>query len=190
MRMAIPPMREPVDERNDGRQREQDGHRKSRLQMLYLLATGQARDRQEVAALLGVHRNTIGRWLARYAAGGLEALLATYIPRRQTGLPRAGGARQPGADPPPSRRLRLVCSPAQVGGTHPWRTDQLQDALHHRAHALPEQAQSATPQSHQEPLRPFRRSRPPVRPNSSRSSQRPILAPSGSSVRTKAASAS
>jgi transposase len=33
-----------------------------------------------VAQLLGVHRNTIGRWLAIYAAGGLEALLATYTP--------------------------------------------------------------------------------------------------------------
>jgi transposase len=36
-----------------------------------------------VAQLLGVHRNTIGRWLAIYAAGGLPALLATYIPAGQ-----------------------------------------------------------------------------------------------------------
>jgi transposase len=34
-----------------------------------------------VARLLGVHRNTIGRWLARYAARGLDALLATYVPK-------------------------------------------------------------------------------------------------------------
>jgi transposase len=27
-----------------------------------------------------VHRNTSGRWLALYAAGGLDALLATYVP--------------------------------------------------------------------------------------------------------------
>ena len=33
-----------------------------------------------MARLLGVHRNTIGRWLALYAAGGMDALLATYIP--------------------------------------------------------------------------------------------------------------
>jgi transposase len=33
-----------------------------------------------VAHLLGVHRNTIGRWLALYAAGGLDAWLATYVP--------------------------------------------------------------------------------------------------------------
>jgi transposase len=48
--------------------------------MLYLLASGQAHTRQDVAHLLGVHRNTIGRWLAIYAAGGLDALLATYGP--------------------------------------------------------------------------------------------------------------
>jgi transposase len=48
--------------------------------MLYPLATRQAQDRREVASLLGVHRNTMSRWLARYAAGGLDALLATYVP--------------------------------------------------------------------------------------------------------------
>jgi transposase len=36
--------------------------------------------RQEVAHLVGVHRHTIGRWLALYAARGLHALLETYIP--------------------------------------------------------------------------------------------------------------
>jgi transposase len=48
--------------------------------MLYWLASGQAQTCQEVAQLLGVHRNTIGHWLARYEAGGLEALLAVYVP--------------------------------------------------------------------------------------------------------------
>jgi transposase len=48
--------------------------------MRYLLVSQQAHTRQDVACLLGVHRNTISRWLARYAAGGLEALVATYIP--------------------------------------------------------------------------------------------------------------
>jgi transposase len=33
-----------------------------------------------VAQLLGVHRHTIGRWLALYEAGGLEAVLAVYVP--------------------------------------------------------------------------------------------------------------
>jgi transposase len=48
--------------------------------MLYLLVTRQAQDRQDVARLLGVHRQTIGRWLARDAAGGLDAVLATHSP--------------------------------------------------------------------------------------------------------------
>jgi transposase len=33
-----------------------------------------------VAQLLGVHRHTIGHWLAIYETGGLEALLAVDVP--------------------------------------------------------------------------------------------------------------
>jgi transposase len=77
MRIAIPPLREQVDDLKRRLQREHDGLKKLRLQMLYLLASGQARDRQEVASLLGVHRNTIGRWLALYAAKGLDAVLTS-----------------------------------------------------------------------------------------------------------------
>jgi len=47
---------------------------------LYLVASGHARYRQEVATLLGVDRNTVGRWLAQYERGGLSALLDIYIP--------------------------------------------------------------------------------------------------------------
>jgi Homeodomain-like domain len=80
MRNPIPTIYEEVAALKERLQREQDGHKKPRVQMLDLLATRQARDRQEVARLLGIHRNTISRWLARYAVGGLDALLATYIP--------------------------------------------------------------------------------------------------------------
>jgi transposase len=80
MRTALPGIPDRVDDLKHRLQREHDGHKKLRLQMLYLLASGQAHDRQEVARLLGVHRNTIGRWLALYAARGLHALLATYVP--------------------------------------------------------------------------------------------------------------
>jgi transposase len=48
--------------------------------MLYLLATGQAHTRQDVAHRLGGHRHTIGRWLALYATGGLDTWLVTYVP--------------------------------------------------------------------------------------------------------------
>jgi transposase len=80
MRNPIPPIHEAVPALKERLQHEYDGHNKPRLQMLYLLASRQAHTRQDVARLLGVHRNTISHWLARYAAGGLEALLAAYIP--------------------------------------------------------------------------------------------------------------
>ncbi len=48
--------------------------------MLYLLASEQARTRQEAATLLGVSRNTLGRWLALYETGGMAALLTVYVP--------------------------------------------------------------------------------------------------------------
>jgi transposase len=80
MRKAIPPITEHADDLKQRFRREHDSHKQLRLQMLYLLASGQAHERQEVARLLGVHRNTIGRWLAMYADGGLPALLATYVP--------------------------------------------------------------------------------------------------------------
>jgi transposase len=80
MRKPIPTIGEEVAALEERLQHEHDGHKKPRVQMLYLLASGQAQTRQDVARLLGVHRNTISRWLALYATRGLEALLATYVP--------------------------------------------------------------------------------------------------------------
>jgi transposase len=80
MRQAIPAISERAGELKQRLRHEQDGHKKPRLQMLYLLASGQAHSRQDVAHLLGVHRDTIGRWLALYATGGVKALLALYVP--------------------------------------------------------------------------------------------------------------
>lgn len=80
MRKALPVMTEAVENLKQRLQREHDGRKKPRLQMLYLLASGQAQTRHEVAHLLGVHRNTIGHWLTIYETGGLEALLKVYVP--------------------------------------------------------------------------------------------------------------
>lgn len=80
MRRVLPPITEDAETLKHLLQRERDGRKKPRLQMLYLLASGQASERQEVARLLGIHRNTIGRWLALYQTGGLDALLAIYVP--------------------------------------------------------------------------------------------------------------
>jgi hypothetical protein len=80
MRNAIPWIHEEVAALKERLQHEYDGHKTPRLQMLSLLVSQQAQTRQDVARLLGVHRHTISRWLALYAAGGLDALLATHVP--------------------------------------------------------------------------------------------------------------
>jgi hypothetical protein len=49
---------------------ERDAQKQQRVQALYLLQTQQARTRLHVARLLGVSRNTVGRWLAAYKTGG------------------------------------------------------------------------------------------------------------------------
>lgn len=80
MRNALPVIIEDIEHLQQRLQHAHHGRKRPRLQMLYLLASGQAQTRRDVAKLLGVHRNTIGHWLARYAMGGLEALLDLYGP--------------------------------------------------------------------------------------------------------------
>ena len=80
MRKVLPVISEEATTLQERLQREQDGRKKPRLQMLYLLASGQAQTRRDVGQLLAIHRNTISRWLALYEAGGLDALLALYVP--------------------------------------------------------------------------------------------------------------
>jgi transposase len=83
MRKALPIITEDVENLKQRLPRAHDGRKRPRLQMLYLLASGQAQTRQAVAQLLGVHRNTIGHWLAIDETGGLEALLEVYVPAGQ-----------------------------------------------------------------------------------------------------------
>ena len=80
MNKALPPIHESGAELKELLTREQRREKQQRLHALYLLATGQARSRITVASLLGVSRDTIGRWLTTYAQGGLAALLDSYIP--------------------------------------------------------------------------------------------------------------
>jgi Homeodomain-like domain len=44
-------------------QHEHHGRKTPRIQILYWLASRQAQTRQDVAPLLGVHRNTVTHWL-------------------------------------------------------------------------------------------------------------------------------
>jgi transposase len=69
-----------VDELKHRLAHERHPAKHQRLHARYLLASGQARFRRDVARLLGLDRNTVGRWLALYAQGGLPALLHIYIP--------------------------------------------------------------------------------------------------------------
>jgi transposase len=80
MRYPVPPIAESADNLKLQFTRERHLAKRARLHALYLLASQQAQSRQEVAALLGVDRNTVGRWLALYAAGGATALLDVYVP--------------------------------------------------------------------------------------------------------------
>ena len=66
MRKALPVISEDAETLKQRLQRERDGRKKPRLQMLYLLASGQAQSRRDVAQLLGVHRNTVSNKLALY----------------------------------------------------------------------------------------------------------------------------
>jgi hypothetical protein len=71
IRNALPVIREDATPLKQRLHHEQKGRKPSRLQRLDLLASGQARTRRDVAQLLGVHRHTVGHWLALYATGGL-----------------------------------------------------------------------------------------------------------------------
>ena len=75
MYKPLPVVTEALDELEARMKRERGGQRRLRLHLLVLIASGRIQERQEAAAHLGVHRNTIGRWLQSYEAGGLETLL-------------------------------------------------------------------------------------------------------------------
>ena len=64
MKTPLPPLHETPAALRALLTDERDAQKPQRLQALYLLQTPQARTRRQVARLLGVHRDTVGRWLA------------------------------------------------------------------------------------------------------------------------------
>jgi hypothetical protein len=70
MRKAMPSMTESANELPRRMTSEPDFKKRQRLPTLSLAARGQARQRQEIAALLGVHRSSVAAWVAAYAEGG------------------------------------------------------------------------------------------------------------------------
>ena len=80
MRKAVPRITDSAADLKQRLQREHDGRKKPRLQMLYLLASAHAATRQDGAHMLGVSRNTVGRCLALDETGGTPALRAIPTP--------------------------------------------------------------------------------------------------------------
>jgi transposase len=69
---------------------ETDAQKHQRLQALYLLQTQQARTRRQVAHLLAVSRNTVGRWLTAYESGGIPRMLTiAKAPGKVPSVPQA-----------------------------------------------------------------------------------------------------
>ena len=84
MRKRIPIIQESLDELQKMLHQSRDADKKLRVNMLVLLKSQQFKTRTAVANHLGIHRNTIGKWLTRYQRGGIEALLEKQSP----GCPR------------------------------------------------------------------------------------------------------
>jgi transposase len=81
MRKKMPPITESADELHQRMKREKDVKKRQRVQALYLVVSGHARQRQELAALLGVHRHSVAAWLDAYAEGGVDKMLTYQVPR-------------------------------------------------------------------------------------------------------------
>ena len=75
MRRALPKIRESLEELRAQLRHAREAETKRRLHLLVLLLEGTVCDRQQAAAYLAVHRNTVGEWLSRYERGGLVGLL-------------------------------------------------------------------------------------------------------------------
>jgi transposase len=75
MNKPLPPIAESPRTLRTKLRTETDPKKRSRLQALYLLASGQAPSRLALAKLMAVHRHTIQAWFKLYEQGGLRALL-------------------------------------------------------------------------------------------------------------------
>ncbi len=87
MKRKVPEITESVQDLKSLLRQAKKKHEVQRLNVLYLLKSGQAKTRLEVAKLLGVDRGSVGTWLAAYETGGLENLLKRgYAPGRARSL--------------------------------------------------------------------------------------------------------
>ena len=83
MNKKVPEITESVEDLKVLLQKAKKKHEIRRLNTLYLLKSGEAKNRLQVASLLGVDRTSVGTWLCAYETGGLEKLLQRrYAPGR------------------------------------------------------------------------------------------------------------
>lgn len=83
MNKKVPEITESVEDLKGLLRQAKKKHEIQRLNALYLLKSGTAKNRVEVAKALGVDRTSVGTWLAAYETGGLEKLLKRgYAPGR------------------------------------------------------------------------------------------------------------
>ena len=81
MRKKMPTITESAEDLHQRLKQEKDVKKRQRLQALYVVVSGHARHRQELAALVGVHRHSVAAWLDAYTEGGLHKLLSYQVPR-------------------------------------------------------------------------------------------------------------
>ena len=116
---------------------------KERLQLHYLLQSGQAKTVQEAAMLLARHRITVQKWLQLYRRGGLEAMLA-HRPRtgRRQSIPQwaQNALKQRLHQPEGFNSYGEICQwlETQLGISAPYKT--VHQLVHYRLKAAPKVA--------------------------------------------------
>jgi transposase len=71
----FPPIEESAEALQDMLAHEHSARRRTRLHLLFLIRSGQVKNREQAAKHLVVHRNSIQNWLNAYKSGGLKQLL-------------------------------------------------------------------------------------------------------------------
>jgi transposase len=79
MRKKLPTIHESAAELQQRLKSETDVKQRQRVHALYLVASGQAQYRKDVASLLGVHRHSVAAWFDAYVVGGLEHMLRSHV---------------------------------------------------------------------------------------------------------------
>lgn len=131
MYKAIPPIEESAEDLKVRLKQETHPLKRPRLHVLYLLKSGQAQHRQQVAKLVGVSRNSVGDWLDVYAAGGLEVMLHVKpLPGKRPALNAEHVARL-------TEALGRPAGFASYGAVQQWIADELGVQMkYHAVHTL------------------------------------------------------